>query len=110
MSIKEQPSIRGVQASLPARTRRWRLQGQGPGHARSEVAVRPLSGDAPSRRPLEEPQLQEEGLDDILDRVGLLPHRGRKRREPHRPPAELLHDAAKDRVVETVEALLVDLE
>jgi hypothetical protein len=59
---------------------------------------------------LQESQLQQVGLDDVFDRVGLLTHRRRERREPDGPAAEPLHDRLQDRVVEPIEAFVVDLE
>src|SRR5207249_2257602 len=58
----------------------------------------------------EEPLLDEEGLVDVLDRVPLLPDRGRERVEADRPAGELVDDGEEQRAVHLVEARLVDVE
>src|SRR5918994_3073212 len=72
-----------------------------------EVPVGTLGRDAAPRRALEEPELEQVGLDDVFDRVGLLPHGRRQRREPDRPSAELDDHGGQDGEVELVQALLV---
>src|SRR5436853_361984 len=74
--------------------------------ARSVVS--PVSSTA--RRALDQPALEQIGLVHVFDRVLLLPHGHGQRREPHRPPAELLADRAQDLSIEPVQALVVDLE
>src|ERR671935_131660 len=76
----------------------------------AEVAGGEFGYDPAAGRPLEEPELQQVRLDHVLDRVGLLPHRRRERREPDRTAAELVEQAEQDGEVELVEPLLVDLE
>jgi hypothetical protein len=66
--------------------------------------------DAPARGPLEHAELQQVGLVDVLDRVALLAHRDRQRREPHGPARELLADHAQDLAVQPIQSELVDLE
>ena len=51
----------------------------------------------------------EEGLDDRLDRLGLLAHGDRERVEPDRAPAEPREDRLHDRTVEPVEPERVDV-
>ena len=65
--------------------------------------------NATSRRALEEPELEQVRLDDVLDRVALLPHGRRQRREPDGTTAELDDQRGQDREVELVQALLVNL-
>src|SRR4051794_37116822 len=74
-----------------------------------------MSSPAPRHRPaagraLEEAELQQVGLVDVLDRLGLLAEGNRKRRESHRPAAEALDDAAQKLAVEALEPHRVDLE
>ncbi len=47
---------------------------------------------------------------DLLQRVGLLPHRGGERVQPDRAAAEAVHDRLEDPPVHLVEPLLVDVE
>src|ERR671918_1836480 len=77
---------------------------------RTQVAVGVLGGHPSTRRPAEEPQLEEIRLHDVLDGVGLLPHGGCEGREPHRSAAELVDERLEDRVVQSVQAPIVDLE
>src|SRR5689334_6836014 len=62
------------------------------GLAPAEVPEGPLGHDSPLRRPSEKSLLDEVRLVDVLDRVALLPDRGRERIEPDRPAAELVDD------------------
>ena len=64
----------------------------------------------PARRALEEAELEQVRLVDVLDRLRLLAERDGERREPDRPAAELLDDAAQELAVEPLEAGAVDLE
>ena len=52
----------------------------------------------------------EERLVDVLDRLGLLAHGDRQRRQPDRSAAELLAQRAEHGPVDLVEAELVDAE
>ena len=65
---------------------------------------------AAARRAVEEADLQQVGLVDVLDRVGLLADRGRQRVHAHRAAAELLDDREQQLAVDLVEAVGVDLE
>src|SRR4051812_8929406 len=76
----------------------------------TEVRPRRRSRHAAPRGALEEPALEQVGLVDILDRVGLLAHRHRERRQPDGTAAELLADRRQDLAVEAVQAELVDVE
>src|SRR5689334_12652370 len=67
-------------------------------------------GHAPAGSALDEPALEQVGLVDVLDRVGLLGHRDRERGQAHRATLELLADRAQDVAVETVEPRGVDLQ
>ena len=60
----------------------------------------------PTRRALQEPELQQVRLHHVLDRVGLLPHRSRERGQADGPAAELLREAPQDRVVQAIEPAL----
>ena len=59
---------------------------------------------------LDQPLLQQVGLVDVLDRVLLLAHRDRQRREADRAAGELPADRAEDLAVQAVKAPLVDLQ
>src|SRR5262249_39808201 len=59
-----------------------------------EVLVGEARGDAAPRRAVEEADLEEIGLVDVLDRVGLLADRGRERAHADRPPPALVADGA----------------
>ena len=85
-------------------------QRQRPGRLQAEVREGALRGRPPARRALDQAALEQVGLVDVLDRVLLLAHRDRERREPDRAAAELLADRAQDLAVEAVEARVVDLE
>ena len=74
------------------------------------MGERGVGGHAAARRAHEEPLLEQVGLVDVLDRVGLLADRHRERRQAHRAAAELLADGAQDLAVEPVEPGRVDLE
>src|SRR3989441_2098810 len=65
---------------------------------------------APPRGALDEPELEQVGLVDVLDRVRLLTERDGERREPDRPSLELVHDRGEQLAVDPLEALRVDLE
>ena len=54
--------------------------------------------------------LEQVGLVDVLDRVGLLADRGGERVHAHRAAAELLDDREEQPAVDLVEAVGVDLE
>src|SRR5918999_3757628 len=86
------------------------LQRQRARDGRAQVAVRVLGGHPSTRRPAEEPQLEEIWLHDVLDGVGLLPHGGREGREPYRAAAELVDERLEDRVIQPVQAPIVHLE
>ena len=58
----------------------------GRGHA--QMLPRGRRGHPPARRALEHPQLQQERLVDVLDRLLLLAHADGEGREPNRPAAE----------------------
>ena len=70
----------------------------------------PPGGRAAARGALDQPALQQVRLVDVLDRVLLLAHGHRERREPHRAAAELLADRAQDLTVQPVEPLVVHLQ
>src|SRR3954462_811754 len=65
---------------------------------------------AAARGALDQALLEEVWLVDVLDRVGLLPPRHGKRRQPDRATAELLADGGEDVAVQAVQARLVDLQ
>src|SRR5215204_129525 len=75
-----------------------------------EVGVGALGRDAAARSPLEQAALEQVGLVDVLDRVALLPHGDRERGETDLPAGEVRADRGEDLAVETVQALVVDLE
>src|ERR1043165_7676813 len=70
-----------------------------------------VAGDQPaSRRALQEAFLNEERLDDLLDRVARLRQRGGERLHADRPAAVVLGDGREIAAVHGVEARGVDLE
>ena len=71
---------------------------------------RRLCGHPAARGPHQESLLEQIGLVDVLDRVGLLPHRHGQGREAHGPAAEFLADRREDVAVQAIEAGLVHLE
>src|SRR5687768_10833954 len=83
------------------------LRTRGPRHLPLEVVVGELRRDSAPRRAVEEPDLQQEGLVDVLDGVGLLADRRRQRAHPHRPAAELVDDGEEQLAVDLVEPVLV---
>ena len=64
----------------------------------------------PARRALDEAALQQVRLVDVLDRVLLLVHGHRERRQTDRAAAEAHADRVQDLAVQPVQALVVDLE
>ena len=74
------------------------------------MAVRRGGGHPPARRALEQALLQEVGLVDVLDRVGLLADRVGERRQPDRAAVEAHADRVEQLAVQAVEAEPVDLE
>src|SRR5262245_14134982 len=83
---------------------------QDPFGRRPEVPVGAFGRHAAPRGPLQESELQQVGLDDVLDRIGLLPDGRGERGQAHGPPAELVDHGRQDREIELVQALLVHLE
>src|SRR5437868_5152260 len=75
-----------------------------------EVLVGLCRGHAASRRPVEEPDLDQERLVDILERVPLLAHRRGKAAHANRPPVEFIDDRAEQAPIDLVEAVLVHFE
>src|SRR5581483_6936145 len=105
-------SPRGTGSCFPPGNERrgGRLEERPGARPGSEVRLSELGDDAAAGRPLQEAELQQVGLVDVLDRLGLLPERDRKRREPNRAAAEPLHDAAEELAVEPLESCAVHLE
>ena len=69
-----------------------------------------LGDHATARRALDEPELQEVGLVDVLDRVRLLAERRSERVEPDRAAAVLLRNRPQQLAIEPFEPCLVDFE
>ena len=65
--------------------------------------------DAALRRPVDEPEPQQERLVDVLDRVDLLGQDGGQRGDPDRSRGELLDDRGQQLAVGRVEPFVVDL-
>ena len=65
---------------------------------------------AAARRAVDEAQLDQEGLDDLLDRVARFRQRGGDGVDADRPAAEIDGDAGEIAMVERIEAAAVDLE
>ena len=70
--------------------------------ADAQLAVGAFGGHPPTRGAVQEASLEQVGLHDIFDRVGLLADGRRQRGQTHRSPAEPLHDGPQDRVIEPV--------
>ena len=68
-----------------------------------------VGGDPALRRPVDEPEAQQERLVDVLDRLGLLGQDRGQRGHADRPGRELLDDRGEQLAVGRVEALVVDL-
>src|ERR687896_1357946 len=69
-----------------------------------------LRHNPPPRRPLDEAELEEVGLVDVLDRVGLLAEGDRQRGEADGTAVELVEDGPEKLAVDPLEALAVHLE
>src|SRR5688572_16146402 len=80
------------------------------GQFETEVPETERRRDATARRPREEPLVDQERLDHVLERSLVLADRGRERLESHRTAAEPLHDRAHHEPVETIEAGAIDVE
>src|SRR3990172_1447993 len=76
----------------------------------AEVLVGAGRGLPAARRPGQEPKLDQVGLVDVLDRVGLLRDRGGNRLEADGAALKLLDDGPQDLVVNLVEAEGVDVQ
>ena len=74
------------------------------------MLVGPQRQHAPARRAADEALLQQEGLDDLLQRVARLGQGGRQRLDADRAAVVVPGDAGEIAVVERIEALAVDLE
>src|SRR6266511_1727826 len=75
-----------------------------------EVGVCRRGGHAPTRGPLEEPELHQVRLVHVFHSVRLFPHGRRERGQSHRTSLELAHERFQDRDVELVQSSLVHLE
>src|SRR6478736_5205696 len=89
--------------SLPEQPGQRLVAGAAPGSREAEVGERGLGGHAAAGRAHEEAALDEEGLVDVLDGLGLLPHADGQRREPDRSAPEALADGGEDGPVDLVE-------
>src|SRR3972149_5171729 len=69
-----------------------------------EVLVGGGGGPPPSRRAREKPALEQERLDDLLQRFGLFVQRRRQRIDPHRTAAVHVDQGAQQLPVEAVQA------
>src|SRR5207302_3053383 len=76
----------------------------------ADVRATKLRDRAPSRRALDEAQLQEIRLVHVLDRLLLLAERRGERREPDGAAFELDRNRAQELARLAIESLLVDLE
>ncbi len=74
-----------------------------------EVGPGRLRRDPALRRPIEEPEPEQERLVDVLDRLDLLRQHGGERLDADRSRRELLDDRREELAVGRVEALVVDL-
>src|ERR1039457_7728138 len=90
------------QRLLPSRIRAWPLD--------AEVFICQMCCHPSARRPVEETNLDEEGLVDLFDRVGLFGERWRQRVHAHRAALILLDDGQQQLAVNLVEAVAIDLE
>jgi hypothetical protein len=74
------------------------------------VLVGARGGDAAARRAVDEPDLQEVGFVDVLERAGILADRRGERGDADRAAAELVDDGEEELAVDLVEAVVVDLQ
>src|SRR6185312_4166535 len=79
-------------------------------HRQVDVAECRLGEHTPARGALDEPLLQQIGLDDLLDHVALVAKRRRHRLDPDRAAAVILGDAAQVAAVEPIQSAAVDIE
>src|SRR5262245_41517531 len=87
------------------------LAARGPARRREpEVPIGRHGGHAPARGALQEPTLDEERLQHVLDRVALLADRVREVVDSNRSAAELLHHRAEELAIHDVQADRVDVE
>src|SRR5262245_44086291 len=75
-----------------------------------EVAPGRRRRDAPARRAHEESLLDQEGLDDVLERVALLAERGGEAVDADRATRELLDHREQEAPVQDIEAFEVDFQ
>ena len=74
------------------------------------MRIRVAGRNPPASRAHEKTLLDQERLDDVLDRTALLAHRGRETVDTHRAAVEALDDREQELAIEHVEALRIDLE
>src|SRR5581483_12469821 len=96
----------GAHISLAAEQirRRWPLRG-----LEAEQAVGLATGDAPSRRALEEALLDQERLDHILERVARFAERGSEALDACGSAVVALDQRLQELAIHQVESVLVDL-
>ena len=85
------------------------------GHARlgriqAEMAIGQGGGHAALRGPLEETQLDQEGLVNFFEGLALLPHRHGEGRQAHRSAAELFDGGHEDGPIHVIETEAVDAQ
>src|SRR6059058_6252146 len=104
-------------AERTCRRQRWSarslLEQRGPSRRRRlepQVRERGGGGRAPARGALDQSLGQQEGLVHVLERVGLLPHGDRQRREADWSAVELLAERAQDLAIQPVEPASVDFQ
>src|SRR5437016_1968391 len=82
-------AVRGTAPESTCGNASERSDREPPANGPADVRERPLGGHPPAGGALDEPELQQVRLDDVFDRVGLLPHRCGEGRESDRPTGEL---------------------
>src|SRR5690242_15885112 len=75
----------------------------------AKMLVGPLRQDPAARRPLDQPLLEQVGLEDVLDRVGLLADGDGEGREPDRAPRELARHQFEELAIVAIEPRAIDL-
>src|SRR5438552_13148852 len=88
-------AYRLARAPIPRRRRRLPERERALGR-HAKVPVGPFGGHPAPGGPLQEPQLQQVGLVDVLDGLGLLADARRERRQADRPALELADQREQD--------------
>ena len=69
-----------------------------------------VCSESPARSSVEEPLLQQERFDDVLDSVFFFANCSSKRVKTDRPAAELVNNCLQQQPIHLVKALLIDFQ